>query len=94
MQMCCYCTVSVAHLSQLLSSALLNECLPSLSCRMSLTLLYSCIGGAALLYVLYRWVIPVVVQYHTGLALLWHDVIEERMLDMLTWSTRPQVCLS
>ncbi|XP_028260697.1 catechol O-methyltransferase B [Parambassis ranga] len=57
---------------------------------MLLTLLYSCIGGAALLYVLYRWVIPAVVQYHTGLALLWHDIIEERMLDMLTRSTRPQ----
>ena len=55
-------------------------------------LLYSC-GVAALLYVLYRWLIPSVVQYHAGLALLWHDVIVERLLDVLTRSTRPQVWL-
>lgn len=58
---------------------------------MWLTLLYSCTGGAALLYALYRWVIPAAVQYHGGLALLWHDMIVERMLDTLTQSTRPQV---
>uniref|UniRef100_A0A3Q3WDN0 catechol O-methyltransferase n=1 Tax=Mola mola TaxID=94237 RepID=A0A3Q3WDN0_MOLML len=57
---------------------------------MLLTLLYSCIGGAALLYVLYRWLIPAVVQYHGGLVLIWHDVIVERMLNTLTRSTRPQ----
>uniref|UniRef100_A0A4W6EQ90 catechol O-methyltransferase n=1 Tax=Lates calcarifer TaxID=8187 RepID=A0A4W6EQ90_LATCA len=57
---------------------------------MWLTLLYSCTGGAALLYALYRWVIPAAVQYHGGLALIWHDVIVERMLDTLTQSTRPQ----
>uniref|UniRef100_A0A3Q0RS41 catechol O-methyltransferase n=1 Tax=Amphilophus citrinellus TaxID=61819 RepID=A0A3Q0RS41_AMPCI len=57
---------------------------------MWLTLLYSCTGGAALLYALYRWVIPAAVQYHGGLALLWHDIIVERMLDTLTQSTRPQ----
>lgn len=60
---------------------------------MWLTLLYSCSGGAALLYVLYRWVIPSIVQYHAGLALMWHDVIVERLLDVLTRSTRPQVWL-
>ena len=60
---------------------------------MWLTLFYSCTGGAALLYALYRWVIPTAVQYHAGLALIWHDVIVERMLDTLTQSTRPQVRL-
>lgn len=64
----------------------------SLSCRMWVTLLYSCAAGAALLYTLYRWVIPTLVQYHGGLALFWHDFIVERMLDTLTQSTRPQVC--
>lgn len=59
--------------------------------RMWLTLIYSCTGGAALLYALYRWVIPAAVQYHGGLALFWHDVVVERMLDTLTQSTRPQV---
>ncbi|AWP03355.1 putative metabotropic glutamate receptor 6-like [Scophthalmus maximus] len=57
---------------------------------MWLTLIYSCTGGAALLYALYRWVIPAAVQYHGGLALFWHDVVVERMLDTLTQSTRPQ----
>ncbi|KAF3855844.1 hypothetical protein F7725_016567, partial [Dissostichus mawsoni] len=57
---------------------------------MWLTLLYSITGGAALLYALYRWVIPAVVQYHAGLALIWHDVIVERILDTVTQSTRPQ----
>lgn len=60
---------------------------------MLLTFLYSCTGGAALLYVLYRWLIPAAVQYHGGLALIWHEVIVEPMLDTLTQSTRPQVCL-
>ncbi|XP_056129078.1 catechol O-methyltransferase B [Lampris incognitus] len=54
------------------------------------TLLYSCTGGAAVLYTLYRWVIPTAAQYHSGLALIWHDVIVERLLDTLTRSTRPQ----
>ncbi|XP_020489487.1 catechol O-methyltransferase B isoform X1 [Labrus bergylta] len=62
--------------------------------RMWLTLLYSCSGGAALLYALYRWLIPAAVQYHGGLALIWHDVIVERMLDTLTQSTRPQRLLN
>ncbi|MEQ2303238.1 hypothetical protein AMECASPLE_014686 [Ameca splendens] len=61
---------------------------------MWLTLLYSCTGGAALLYALYRWVIPAVVQYHAGLVLIWHDVIVEGLLNTLTQTTRPQVCLS
>ncbi|KAM9408589.1 catechol O-methyltransferase B [Pholidichthys leucotaenia] len=57
---------------------------------MWLTFLYSCIGGAALLYALYRWIIPTAVQYHGGLAIFWHECIVERMLDTLTQSTRPQ----
>ncbi|KAJ4927445.1 hypothetical protein JOQ06_015173 [Pogonophryne albipinna] len=61
---------------------------------MWLTLLYSITGGAALLYALYRWLIPAVVQYHAGLALIWHDVIVERILDTVTQSTRPQVGLT
>lgn len=55
------------------------------------TLLCCCAGGAALLYALYRWIIPAAVQYHGGLALMWHDVIVERLLDTLTRTTRPQV---
>ncbi|XP_053723515.1 catechol O-methyltransferase B [Synchiropus splendidus] len=57
---------------------------------MWLTLVYSCAGGAALLYALYRWLIPAAVQHHATLALLWHDVFVEWMLDTLTRSTRPQ----
>lgn len=53
--------------------------------------LYSCAGGAALLYALYRWIVPALAQHHAGLALIWHDVIVERLLDTLTRSTRPQV---
>lgn len=58
--------------------------------RMWLTLLYSCTGGAAVLYALYRWVIPTLVQYHGGLALFWHDDIMQWTMDTLTQSTRPQ----
>lgn len=65
-----------------------------LACRMWLTLLYSCAGGAALLYALYRWVIPTVVKIHPELTLLWHDKIVEWILDRVTRSTRPQVGLS
>ncbi|XP_034389116.1 catechol O-methyltransferase B [Cyclopterus lumpus] len=57
---------------------------------MWLTLVSSCGGGAALLYALYRWVIPAVAQHHAGLALLWHEVMVEWMLDTVTRSTRPQ----
>lgn len=53
--------------------------------------LCSCAGGAALLYALYRWIVPALAQHHAGLALIWHDVIVERLLDTLTRSTRPQV---
>uniref|UniRef100_A0A8C2ZCP3 catechol O-methyltransferase n=1 Tax=Cyclopterus lumpus TaxID=8103 RepID=A0A8C2ZCP3_CYCLU len=42
---------------------------------MWLTLVSSCGGGAALLYALYRWVIPAVAQHHAGLALLWHEFV-------------------
>lgn len=61
---------------------------------MWLTLIYICVGGAALLYALYRWIIPAVVQYHGGLAILWHEMIVEPLLDTLTQSTRPQRVLS
>ncbi|CAB1314743.1 unnamed protein product [Coregonus sp. 'balchen'] len=57
---------------------------------MLLSLLSGLIVGAAVLFVLYRWVIPTAVQYHGGLALLWHDVIVERALDTLTRTSRPQ----
>ncbi|XP_041748989.2 catechol O-methyltransferase B-like isoform X2 [Coregonus clupeaformis] len=57
---------------------------------MLLSLLSGLIVGAAVLFVLYRWVIPTAVQYHGGLALLWHDVIVERTLDTLTRTSRPQ----
>lgn len=59
--------------------------------RMLLSLLSGLIMGAAVLFVLYRWVIPTAVQYHGGLALLWHDIIVERALDTLTRTSRPQV---
>ncbi|XP_017286066.1 catechol O-methyltransferase B isoform X3 [Kryptolebias marmoratus] len=61
---------------------------------MWLTLLYCVIGGAALLFALFSWVIPYIVQYHPGLAIFWHDRIEERVLDTLTQSTRPQRLLA
>lgn len=54
------------------------------------TCLYVCAGGAAVLYVLYRLVVRSV-QCNPDLALLWHDVILERILNRLTGSTRPQV---
>ncbi|XP_029908529.1 catechol O-methyltransferase B [Myripristis murdjan] len=57
---------------------------------MWLTLLYSCTGGAAVLYALYRWVIPSIVQYHAGLTLIWYETIVQRMLNTLTQSTQPQ----
>uniref|UniRef100_A0A3Q1HX85 catechol O-methyltransferase n=2 Tax=Anabas testudineus TaxID=64144 RepID=A0A3Q1HX85_ANATE len=63
---------------------------PACPHMMWLTLLYSCTGGAALLYALYKWVIPAAVQHHGGLALVWHDFIVERLMNTLTWSTRPQ----
>ncbi|XP_010904422.1 catechol O-methyltransferase B [Esox lucius] len=57
---------------------------------MWLSLLSGLIVGAAVLCALYLWVIPAAVQYHGGLALLWHDVIVERVLDTLTRKSRPQ----
>lgn len=53
------------------------------------TCLYVCAGGAAVLYVLYRLVVRSV-QCNPDLALLWHDVILERILNRLTGLTRPQ----
>ncbi|KAK6318968.1 hypothetical protein J4Q44_G00101790 [Coregonus suidteri] len=58
--------------------------------KMWLSLLSGLIGGSAVLFALYRWVIPTAVQYHGGLALLWHDVIVERAVDTLTRTSRPQ----
>ncbi|XP_061113665.1 catechol O-methyltransferase A [Conger conger] len=52
--------------------------------------LWVCVGGAAVLYALYSWLIPAAVQYNGWWALLWHDLIVERMLDALMGSTRPQ----
>ncbi|XP_037535217.1 catechol O-methyltransferase B [Nematolebias whitei] len=58
------------------------------------TLIYSLIGGAALLYALYSWVIPSIVQYHPDLALIWHDRFVQQVLNTLTQSTRPQRLLA
>ncbi|CAL9704276.1 unnamed protein product [Knipowitschia caucasica] len=55
---------------------------------MLMTCVYFCAGGAALLYVLYRWVIPATVRQ--ALVLMWHDVLLEKLLDRITGSTRPQ----
>ncbi|XP_028853695.1 catechol O-methyltransferase B [Denticeps clupeoides] len=49
-----------------------------------------CAALAAVLYALYCWIIPALVQYNGTVALLWHDVFVERMLDTFTRSTRPQ----
>ncbi|XP_041743725.1 catechol O-methyltransferase B-like isoform X2 [Coregonus clupeaformis] len=62
--------------------------------KMWLSLLSGLIGGSAVLFALYRWVIPTAVQYHGGLALLWHDVIVERAVDTLTRTSRPQKYLA
>lgn len=55
-----------------------------------LTIVAVCVGLGAILYILYTWLIPAVVQYNSGLALLWHDVIVEKTLNTLTRSSRPQ----
>ncbi|KAA0714353.1 Catechol O-methyltransferase [Triplophysa tibetana] len=47
--------------------------------------------SAAVLYVLYKWLIPAAVQNSGWLALIWHDVIVERFLNILTGLSRPQV---
>ncbi|XP_056629198.1 catechol O-methyltransferase A [Triplophysa dalaica] len=46
--------------------------------------------SAAVLYVLYKWLIPAAVQNSGWLALIWHDVIVERFLNILTGLSRPQ----
>uniref|UniRef100_A0A673YYE9 Catechol-O-methyltransferase b n=1 Tax=Salmo trutta TaxID=8032 RepID=A0A673YYE9_SALTR len=50
---------------------------------MWLSLLSGLIGGAAFLFALYRWVIPTAMQYHGGLALLWHDTRTSRPQRLL-----------
>ncbi|XP_073675702.1 catechol O-methyltransferase A [Garra rufa] len=47
-------------------------------------------GSAAVLYVLYHWLIPAAMQRSGWLALLWHAFIFERVLDFVTGSSRPQ----
>lgn len=73
-----------------LNSSIMNVISVSGS-SMLLVLLCWFVGVTALLYILYSWLIPAVVQFNGSLALLWHDVIVERALDTLTRSTRPQV---
>ncbi|XP_048066454.1 catechol O-methyltransferase A isoform X1 [Megalobrama amblycephala] len=58
--------------------------------RMPLSLLAVAVVSAAVLYVLYRWLIPAAVQNCSWLALLWHDVILQRVLNITTGSSRPQ----
>lgn len=65
----------------------------SLSLRM-LSLLAVAVVSAAVLYVLYHWLIPAAVQNSGWLALIWHDVILERFLNITTGSSRPQVTLA
>ncbi|KAK9971012.1 hypothetical protein ABG768_026908 [Culter alburnus] len=57
---------------------------------MLLSLLAVAVVSAAVLYVLYRWLIPAAVQNCSWLALLWHDVILQRVLNIMTGSSRPQ----
>lgn len=58
------------------------------------SLLAVTVVSAAVLYVLYHWLIPTAVQSSGWLALLWHDVIHERLLDIMTGTSRPQVTLT
>ncbi|XP_055016504.1 catechol O-methyltransferase B [Boleophthalmus pectinirostris] len=53
-----------------------------------LSLLSLLIPGAAILYILYRWVVPATVRQ--ALVLMWHDVLLEMLMDRITSSTRPQ----
>ncbi|XP_051509504.1 catechol O-methyltransferase A [Myxocyprinus asiaticus] len=55
-----------------------------------LSVLAVTVVSAAVLYVLYHWLIPAAVQSNGWLALIWHDVIVERFLNILTGSSRPQ----
>ncbi|XP_026103681.1 catechol O-methyltransferase A isoform X1 [Carassius auratus] len=54
------------------------------------SLLAVTVVSAAVLYVLYHWLIPTAVQSSGWMALLWHDVIHERLLDIMTGTSRPQ----
>ncbi|KAK7907491.1 hypothetical protein WMY93_016103 [Mugilogobius chulae] len=56
--------------------------------RMLMTSIYFCAGGAATLYILYRWMIPATVRQ--ALVLMWHDVLLEMLMNRITGSTRPQ----
>lgn len=47
--------------------------------------------SAAVLYVLCKWFIPAAVQNSGWLALIWHDVIVQRFLNILTGLSKPQV---
>lgn len=57
--------------------------------RMECCLLTVCAVSAALLFVIFYWL----VQRNAMWALMWHDFITERVLDTLTRSTRPQVTI-
>lgn len=57
---------------------------------MLLSLLAVAVVSAAVLYVLCHWLIPAAVQNSGWLALLWHDNIHERILNIITGSSRPQ----
>lgn len=58
---------------------------------MVLNVLAVTVVSAAVLYALYKWFIPAAVQNSGWLALIWHDVIVERFLNILTGLSRPQV---
>lgn len=76
-------SLSLFHFPSLLS-------LLSLAIRMECCLLTVCAVCAALLFVLFYWIVPAV-QSNGMWALIWHDFITERLRDTLTRSTRPQV---
>lgn len=57
---------------------------------MVLDVLAVCVVLAAVLYVLYYFLIPAAVQSNGTLALIWHDVINQRFLNILTGSSRPE----
>ncbi|XP_030231011.1 catechol O-methyltransferase B [Gadus morhua] len=61
---------------------------------MLLAVVYSCVGGGALLYALYRWIIPNLLQYHTGALLFWHDDLVPWVRDTVYGSTRPERILA
>lgn len=60
------------------------------SMRMECCLLTVCALCAALLFVLFYWLVPAV-QRSSLCTLIWHATITERLRDTLTRSTRPQV---